>query len=131
MTIKSPGAVTIQVTSAGATVSYTELEAKKPLLKAMDNTTRNYQEAEDFCKENKASLPTQKILEDILAARKPEVVAWAEKTFKLTGKQELVIWLKAETTTETSRPSINLSTGKYQGSTQEKEPYFNICQFNS
>lgn len=134
VTIEGGGSAIIQVTSAGATASYTELEGAQPLLKAMDNTTRNYQEAEDFCKKNKASLPTQKILEGILKARQPAVELWARKTFHPTGGQALAIWLKDEKTgedfEEKSRPIINLETKEYQGAIDASKPLYTICQFN-
>jgi hypothetical protein len=120
---------TIQVTSAGSTVPY-ELKADKPLLQAMDNTQRNYLEAEQYCQQKGASLPTQEIIEAILTARKTEFKAWAEQTFMPTGGQTLAIWLKAKTTIDSGRPSINLITGHYEGSTQADLPYYTICQFN-
>lgn len=124
--IEGTAAAPILAFSAGDAAIYKGLKGNKPLLKAADNTPRNYLEAEQSCQQAGGSLPTKKILGDILTARQPEVELWARKTFQPTLDQSLISWVKFIPPFVTG---YELTTGKSTWPA-DGTSHFTLCQFN-
>jgi hypothetical protein len=137
-TIKGLGAAEIIALSHGKVATYQWPQGNQPLLKSMDNTRRNYLEAEAYCQQAGGSLmpeSTWEILEAILKStdnpRKPEIIAWAIKTFKESDEDRLVVWLKDEAHLDPeNRPVLFLKTGDVYNRVTSDNLYFTICQFN-
>jgi Inverse autotransporter, beta-domain len=130
VTIEGSGGATIEVTSAGATASYRELETKQPTLFTFPSTTFPYLKSEYFCQEMKGSLPTKQILDDILQARKTVFLEWAE-VWLGTKEPTLVVWVKDESGAKAEqRPGYELRTGAFYTQLNGDTDQFVLCQLN-